>query len=72
MAGPNLHLVALVSARTCDVCRVAQATRLLVRADLGGSDDRMLVCAKCKPAEGTWNDMARDADGLAKEAKARA
>jgi hypothetical protein len=67
-------VVALVSddpSRTCDVCRVKPAVRLLVRADLGVADDRMLVCSSCKPAEGTWNAMARDADGLAREARTK-
>ena len=54
--------------RTCDCCRVKPATRLLVRAELGGADDRMLACADCKPPEGEWTSMGMDAEAVAKDA----
>lgn len=58
------------SERKCDFCQ-RPATRMMVRADLGGADDRMLTCGAdaCKPPEGTWESYALDADGLAKDYK---
>ena len=59
-----------MSERTCDICRVKPATRILVRSDFGGDGARMLTCGACKPPEGEWSSMALDADGLAKEYEA--
>ena len=54
--------------RTCDCCRVKPATRLLVRAELGGDDARMLACDTCKPPEGEWTPMGMDAEAVARDA----
>ena len=56
------------SERKCSHCQKA-AARLLVRSDLGGQDDRVLVCGEkaCQPPEGEWHSMALDSEGLAKE-----
>lgn len=55
----------------CSNCH-GPATRLLVRAELGKRQDRRLVCddADCQP-EGTWESYARDADGLARDLRAK-
>jgi hypothetical protein len=52
----------------CDSCQ-KPAKRLLVRADLGDADERMLVCenAACKPPEGEWHSYPIDTPALGKE-----
>lgn len=58
-----------MSERKCAMCQ-RDASRLLVRSELGGRDDRMFVCAdaKCRPPDGQqWQDYALDGPALAKE-----